>query len=63
MSSKRGTYQSIADFFSGGFYGIAFSRMRCKAVGRGCDISIGTIVIISELINCIKRRTAIRKAH
>lgn len=38
---------SIADFFSGGFYGIAFSRKRCKAVGgRGCDISIGTIVII-----------------
>lgn len=54
---------SIADFFSGGFYGIVFSRKRCKALGRGCDISIGTIVIISELMNCIKRRTAIRKAH
>lgn len=27
------------------------------------DISIGTIFIISELMNCIKRRTAIRKAH
>lgn len=37
---------SIADFFSGGFYGIAFSRKSCKAVGRGCDISIDTIVII-----------------
>lgn len=34
-----------------------------KQWGRVCDISIGTIVIISELMNCIKRRTAIRKAH
>lgn len=34
-----------------------------KQWGRGYDISIGTIVIISELINCIKRRTAISKAH
>ena len=34
-----------------------------KQWGRGCDISLATIVIISELINCIKRRTAIRKAH
>lgn len=37
-----------------------------KHWGRGCDISIGTIVIIviiSELMNCIKGRTAIRKAH
>lgn len=37
-----------------------------KQWGRGCDISIGTIVIIviiSELMNYIKRRTTIRKAH
>lgn len=34
-----------------------------KHWGRGCDISIGTIVIISELMNCIKRRTAIRKVR
>ena len=55
---------SIADFFSGGFYGIAFSRKRCKAVGgEAVILSIGTIVIISELMNYIKRRTAIRKAH
>ena len=34
-----------------------------KQWGRGYDISIGTIFIISELMNCIKRRTAIRIAH
>lgn len=34
VSRILGTYQSIADFFSGGFYGIAFSRKRCKAVGE-----------------------------
>ena len=34
-----------------------------KHWGRGCDISIGTIFIISDLMNCIKRRTAIRIAH
>ena len=28
------TRMSIADFFSGGFYGIAFSRKRCKALGE-----------------------------
>ena len=27
-----------------------------KHWGRGCDISIGTIVIISELMNCIKKK-------
>lgn len=34
-----------------------------KHWGRGCDISIGTIVIISELMNCIKGRPATKEAH
>lgn len=42
---------------------LLLAKSVAKHWGRGCDISIGTIVIISELMNCIKRRTAIRKAH
>ena len=34
-----------------------------KQWGRGCDIVIGTIVIICEVMNGIIRRTARRIAH
>ena len=45
------------------FMALLLAESVAKQWGRVCDISIGTIVIISELMNCIKRRTAIRKAH
>jgi hypothetical protein len=45
------------------FMALLLAESVAKQWGRGCDISIGTIVIISELMNYIKRRTTIRKAH
>lgn len=60
---KSAILECIADFLVGAFMALLLAKSVAKHWGRGCDISIGTIVIISELINCIKRRTAIRKAH
>lgn len=54
---------SIVDFLVEAFMALLLAESVVKHWGRGCDISIGTIVIISELMNCIKGRTAIRKAH